>query len=60
MMVDFLEGSALDDINAQKIKKWYKRNLTGREMIGIRLELQILAPNNPKIVALIRFGEFCI
>jgi len=29
-------------------------------MIGIRLELRIAAPSNPKIAVLIRFGEFCI
>jgi len=57
----FSEGAAaLDDINVQKIKKWYQWNLTGQEMIGIRLELRILAPSNPKIAVLIWFGEFCI
>ena len=44
----FSEGAALDDINAQKIKKCYKRNLTGQEMIEIGLELRISAPSDRK------------
>jgi len=44
----FSEGAALDDINTQKIKKCYKRNLTGQEMIEIGLELRILVASDQK------------